>query len=273
MKHSTPTIGLISGLGELPKAIALDARGKGYNVICIALENLSGDMGPFVDVLKWSNAGKVSGMIEFFKKNGVRDVVIAGKVPKTLLYKGGLKPDMRALKMLFSLKDKSDGSILSALSKELEKEDMRLLRVTDFSTGLLTPEGVLTKKSPSKKEAKDIEFGFRFAKAISGFHIGQTVVVKNGAIMAVEAIEGTDEAIKRGGELAGGGATVVKVSNPAQDMRFDVPVVGIETLDAMLEAGIAVLAAEAHKSIFLQRDEFISRADKSGIKVVGIKGE
>lgn len=266
------SIGLISGQGALPRAIALDARARGYRVFVVALEHLSDDLSAHADKLKRLNAGKVGGIMEFFGENGVKEVVMAGKVPKTLLLKGGLKPDLRAMKMLMTLKDHSDEGILSALAREAEKEGIRFLKITDFASGLLAPEGVLTGKKPSKDEWKDIEFGFKMAKAIGGLDIGQTVVVKGQSVVAVEALEGTDETIRRAGRLTDGGATVVKVSKPDQDMRFDVPVVGMETLSAMLEADIAALAVEAGKCIFLDRDALIAEADEAGIKVVGFAG-
>lgn len=269
-KGSLTPLALIAGLGELPKAVAQAARSKGYRVVAVALESLADEsLKPHVDVFKWFNAGKVGGMITFLKKNGVKEAVMAGKVPKSLLYKGGIRPDLRAAKLLITLKNRGDDTILLAAAQELQKEGIRLLDITDFCTGLLTPEGTLTRKGPSRSEWKDIEFGFRMAKEIGRLDIGQTVVVKKQAVMAVEAIEGTDEAITRGGRFAKG-ATVVKVSKPGQDMRFDVPVVGMETLHIMMEADIRVLAVEAEKSIFLKRDEFVKEAGKAGITVVGV---
>jgi hypothetical protein len=266
-------LGLIAGQGELPRAVAMDARAKGYKVVAVALDSLADDsLESCVDVMGRFNVGKVGKIIEFLKKNNVKETVMAGKVPKSLLYKGDIKLDLKAIKLLFSLKDRRDDSILLAASKELEKHGIRLLDMTDFCSGLLTPEGVLTSTKPSRSEWKDIKFGFKMAKEIGRLDIGQTVVVKEQAVMAVEAIEGTDEAIRRGGRLANGGATVVKVSKPEQDMRFDVPVVGMKTLQTMIEAKIRVLAVEAGKSIFLQRDEFIKEAEEAGITVVGYRG-
>lgn len=266
-------VGLIAGLGILPEVVADDARAKGYAVAAVAIEGLASEtLAGRVDSIKRLNAGKIGGIIDFLKQSGAGEVVMAGKVPKGLLYSGGIRPDLRAAKMLFSLKDRSDDSIMLAITNELEKEGMRLLSMTDFCGGLLTPEGVLTKKAPSKGQWKDIEFGLRIVKEIGRLEIGQTVVVKDRAVMAVEAIEGTDETLLRGGRLAGGGGVAVKASRPAQDMRLDVPVVGLGTLEAMMEADIAVLALEAQKSVFLERDAFIKAADETGIKVVGVSG-
>ena len=267
-----PKLGLIAGKGYLPMAVAGEARYKGYEVIAVGLEHLAEqELTEVVDEIRWINAGKINEIIAFFKKSGVSEAVMAGKVPKSLLYKGGISPDLRAIKLLFSIKDKSDDSILLALARELAKDDITLLKTTDFTSSLIMPEGVLTKEQPSEGEWKDIEFGWKIAKEIGRLDIGQTVVVKNQAVMAIEAIEGTDEAIKRGGQLANGGAVIVKVSKPQQDMRFDVPVVGTDTLNSICEVQGRVLAVEAGKSIILNQEELVKEAERAGITIVGLK--
>jgi DUF1009 family protein len=266
-------LGLIAGTGELPMAIASEAKAQGYTVIAIALEPLADkSLSSYVDEIKWVNVGKFGKIIDSLKKYGIKKAVMAGKVPKSLLYKSKIMPDLRAVKLLFSLKDRSDDSILIAIAKELEKEGINLLDITPFSSGLLTPEGVLTEDGPTEDEWKDIAFGWRIAKEIGRLDIGQTVVVKNQAVMAVEAIEGTDEAIRRGGKLASKGAVVVKVSKPDQDMRFDVPAVGLDTLKAMVEVGARVLSVEPKSSIILNRDKLIKESKKAGISIVGYAG-
>ncbi|OGW26464.1 MAG: hypothetical protein A2X59_08805 [Nitrospirae bacterium GWC2_42_7] len=266
-------IGLIAGSGELPAAVASAAHSSGYTVFAVGLEPLADkSLSDHVDEIKWVNVGKLGAMLDALKKAGIKEAVMAGKVPKSLLFKSKITPDLRAMKLLFSLKDKSDDSIMLAIAKELKKEGITLLNTTDFSTALLTPEGVLTKIKPTKEEWKDLAFGWTIAKEIGRLDIGQTIVVKNQAVMAVEAIEGTDEAIKRGGILAGEGAVIIKVSKPKQDLRFDVPVVGNSTLMAMLEVKARVLAVESQKSILLNREEMIAKADKAGISVLGFSG-
>jgi UDP-2,3-diacylglucosamine hydrolase len=267
-------LGLIAGAGELPIAVASDARSQGYQVIAVALEPLADKtLTSCVDEIKWVNVGKLGKLIDSLKDFGIKEAVMAGKVSKTLLYKSKISPDLRAVKLLFSLKDKKDDSILLAITKELEDEGIHLLDITRFSSGLLMPDGVITKRKPSGDEWKDIEFGWKVAKEIGRLDIGQTVVVKNQAVMAVEAIEGTDEAIRRGGKLSGGDAVVVKVSKPNQDMRFDVPTVGLDTLKAMIDVGAKVLAVESGKSIILNREKMIEDSKKAGISVVGYSGE
>ena len=216
--------------------------------------------------------GRFGEIIKQLKKFSVREAVMAGKVPKNLLYqdKKSLMPDLRAVKFLFSLKDYSDNTLMQAISTELEKDGVKLLKTTTFTENLLTPDRVLTKKHPKKSQWRDIEFGWRIAKEIGRLDIGQTIVVKDAAVMAVEAIEGTDEAIIRGGNLAKDGAVVIKVSRPQQDMRLDVPVVGINTLLTMKKVNAEVLALEAGKSIIIDKEEFIKEANKAKIAVVGI---
>ena len=273
IQHSDKKLGLIAGMGELPIAVAGEAKSQGYTICAIALEPLADkSLSSHVDEIKWVNVGKLGTLINSLKKSGIKEAVMAGKVSKTLLYKSKITPDLRAVKLLFTLKDRRDDSILLAIAKELADEGIELLDITLFSTGLLMPEGVLTKNKPSNDEWKDIEFGWKMAKEIGRLDIGQTVVVKNRAVMAVEAIEGTDEAIKRGGKLAGEGAVVVKVSKPNQDMRFDVPAVGLQTLSAMQEVKARVLCVEAKKSLILNKDKLLEVAKIAGISIVGYSG-
>jgi hypothetical protein len=266
-----PKLGLIAGNGELPLAVAEEARAKGYEVIAIGLEPLADRaLTSAVNNMRWINVGKLGDIIGYLKKSGVSEAVMAGKVPKSLLFKSKITPDLRAIKLLFTLKDQSDDSILLAIAKELKKDGITLLNTTDFTTSLLTPEGVITAECPTENEWKDIAFGWKIAKEIGRLDIGQTVVIRNQAVMAVEAIEGTDEAIRRGGTLAGSGAVVIKVSKPQQDMRFDVPVVGPDTLRSMIAVQARVLAVESQKSILLQRARIAAEADNAGISIVGI---
>ncbi len=272
MKHDKETkiIGLIAGKGELPKAVAAEAKDKGFRVVAVALDHLADrKLASHVDEIEWVNVGKLATIIESLKRFGADRAVMAGKVPKSLLYKGNITPDLRAMKLLFTLKDRSDDSILLAITKELEKDGITLLNTTDFCQDMLAPEGILTEEGLTKDEWEDIRFGWKLAREMGRLDIGQTVVVKGKAVMAVEAIEGTDEAIRRGGSYAGEGAVVVKVSKPDQDMRFDVPVVGLDTLQAMIEVKARVLAIEAGRSILLGKERVLKEADEAGISVVG----
>lgn len=267
-------IGIIAGAGELPLVIAQDAKNRGYRVVTAALEHLaSPDLEALSDRFCWINVGKLGALIDYLKTEQVTEAIMAGKVPKALLFKAKIVPDMRAVKLLFSMKDRTDDGILRALTGELQREGVRIVDTVSFSPDLLMPSGVITRNRPSQDEWKDIMFGWTIAKGIGSMDIGQTVVVKGKAVMAVEAIEGTDEAILRGGSYANGGAIVVKVSKPHQDMRLDVPAIGLMTLDTMIRAGARVLALEAGKSIIIDRQKMITRADEAGITIVGVTPE
>lgn len=276
MDNSSGTIGLIAGMGELPRAVASGAKRMGYRVVAIALKPPGNEsLRAVVDDFHKVHIGRLGRLIALLKELSITEAVMAGKVPKDLLYKNRkiIFPDLKALKLLRSLKNRSDDTIMHAVVRELEKEGIRLLQTTTFTGDLMAPKGVLTDIAPSEEEWRDIRFGWEIARKIGSTDIGQAVVVKDRAVMAIEAIEGTDEAIKRGGGLAGGGAVVIKVSKPQQDMRFDVPVVGIDTLHAMKEVRARVLALEAGKCIIIDREEFIIEAEKRGITVVGISPE
>ena len=267
-------IGLIAGAGELPLIIAGDAKDRGYRVVTVALENLASEhLKALSDEFRWVNPGKFGELIDTFKKHRVNEAIMAGKVPKSLLYKSKITPDLRALKLLFSIRDKSDDAILNAITKELASEGIEIVDTLKFSPHLLTPEGCLTKKGPDDEEWKDIEFGWKIAKEIGKLDIGQTVVIKGRAVMAVEAIEGTDEAILRGGKLAGENAVVVKVSKPQQDMKLDVPAVGLDTLKSMEKVRARVLAVESQRSMIVSREKVIEEAERAGISIVGISAE
>ena len=274
-KSEKPKIlGLIAGLGELPAVVSSEAKKKGYNVIGIALQPPADyTLKPFVDDFHKVRIVQLGKLISLLNKLSVSDIVLAGKVPKRLLYKNkrNLIPDARTLKLLFSLKDFSDDTIMTAFVNEFQKEGFKVLDITTFTKNLLAPEKILTHKKPTKAELQDIEFGWKITKKMGMLDIGQTVVIKDKAVMAVEAIEGTDEAITRGSHLAQGGAVVIKVSKPGQDMRFDVPVVGNSTLTTMKKAKAGVLAVEANKTIILDMSGFIKEADKAGLVVIGVK--
>ena len=266
-------LGLVAGMGKLPQIVAAEARKKGYRVTGFALQPPSEDsLKKHVEDFHKVNIGHFGKLISLMKKMSITEAVMAGKVPKSLLYRNKMKliPDMRTVKVLFSLKNQADDTIMLAIVKELEKDGIRLLKITQFTKDSLVPEGVLTRRKPSNEESDDIEFGWRLAKKMGQLDIGQTVIVKDRSVMAIEAIEGTDEAIKRGGGLAEAGAVVVKVSKPKQDLRFDVPVIGIETLRSMQRSNAAVLAVEASKTIIIDIDKFRNEADKAGISVIGI---
>jgi len=269
-------LGLIAGMGGLPLALAVEARKMGHYIVAIALQPPADEsLKPLADEFHKISVGRFGGLLSLLKKQSITNVVMAGKIPKTLLYenKASIIPDLKAVKLLFSLKNHSDDTIMGAVVRELENKGITVHKTTDFTKDLLVPEGIMTSRKPSKKDLQDIDFGWGVARNIGGLDIGQTVVVKNLAVMAVEAIEGTDKTISRGGKLADKDGVVIKVSKPQQDMRFDVPVVGIETLRTMKKVSARVLALEAGKCIIVEREKFIKEADKSGIVVIGVKND
>ena len=265
-------IGIIAGAGSLPLHVADQAIDRGYQVVAIAF---SGFTDPAVQSrvgqVSWFKLGQVEKIISFLKSQDIRRVIMAGKIEKSsLLRLWNLRPDRRAIKLLRQLADWRDDTILAAAADVLSKEDIMVEEITSWAGKLMAAPVVMTRKSPNNGQWKDIEFGRTMAQGIGGLDIGQTVVVRNGAVIAVEAIEGTDRAIRRAGELQIAEAVVVKMAKPNQDMRFDVPGVGPSTIDSMTEAKAAVLAIEAGKTMITNYDEMINKANKAKISVVGI---
>ncbi len=265
-------IGLIAGNGTFPIAIARAAREKGLQVIAVAHEGeTQPELAQWVDGIFWIKVGQLGKLIKIFKEQDVRDVLMAGGIKKTHLFSGAL-PDMRAIALLARMIHKKDDSLLRAVADELQSEGITVRASTLYLDNILAPRGVLTRTKPSKDDLRDIDFGWQLAKEIGRLDIGQTVVVKGQAVLAVEAIEGTDEAIRRGGRLCGQGAVVVKVCKPQQDLRFDLPAVGIQTIRTMQEVKAACLAVEAGKTIIFDHDLVAAEADRAGITIVAIDG-
>ncbi len=263
-------IGLIAGNGTFPIAFARAAKEKGMRVVAVAHEGeTQPELSQWVDAIFWIKVGQLGKLISIFKEQDVHDVLMAGGIKKTRLF-GGM-PDLRAAALLAKMLYKKDDSILRAVATELESEGIRVRESTLYLDNLLAPAGVLTRKRPSKDEQKDIEFGWEMAKEIGRLDIGQTVVVKGRAVLAVEAIEGTDETIRRGGRLCGRGAVVVKICKPQQDLRFDLPAVGLQTIKTMLEVNAACLAVEAGKTILFDREAVAAEADRAGISIVAVQ--
>jgi DUF1009 family protein len=263
-------IGLIAGNGTFPIAFARAAKEKGLQIIAVAHEGETlPELAQWVDDIFWIKVGQLGKLISVFKEQGVHDVLMAGGIKKTRLFQGGM-PDLRGAALLARMLYKKDDSILRAVAAELESEGITVRESTLYLDNLLTSAGVLTKRKPSKDEQKDIDFGWHMAKEIGKLDIGQTVVVKDQAILAVEAIEGTDEAIRRGGRLCGQGAVVVKICKPQQDMRFDLPAVGMQTIRAMQEVKASCLAVEAGKTIIFDREIIAREADLQGIAIVAV---
>jgi hypothetical protein len=265
-------LGLIAGQGSLPLEVARSARRRGQRMVCVALRDLaSPELETCADEITWIHLGEAAAGIAAFHRAGVQEAVMAGKVPKQVLYRdsAALRLDGSAVALMSGLRDRRDDTILKAIADFLERVGIRLLPQWAFSPELLAPAGPQGSLSPTPEQQADIAFGFPIARQIGELDIGQTVVVKDRAVLAVEAIEGTDAAIRRAGGIAAGGC-VVKVAKPAQDARFDVPTIGLGTLESLLAARASVLAFEAGATIVLERDALASRADACGIAVVGV---
>ena len=268
------TLGLIAGKGRFPFLVAEEARQEGYRVVCCGIASESDPaIEKLTDVYREVKLGQLKRLRDFFKSEGVSKAVMAGKIEKVRIFQGHVEPDLEMAKVLLKVRDFRDDSLLGGVADYLASHGIELQDSTRFLTRSLPGRGVLGKKKPSREVQEAIEFGWRTAKALAGLDIGQTVVVKRKAVLALEAIEGTDETIRRGGALGQGDVIVVKVAKPNQDMRFDVPAVGLGTLERLMEAKAKALAFEAGKTLFLDLEKFIQGADRAGIAVVGYSDE
>jgi len=264
-------IGLIAGKGQFPLLFAQAARGQGVTVIAVAHR---GETDPalesLVHELHWIYVGQLGKIIRIFKAAGVRRAVMAGGISRGRLFKE-FRPDWRALSVVRRAGAGKDDRLLRAVAAEMEQEGITIAPSTLFLDDLLAAVGKLSRRSPSQEELKDIELGLQAAKELGRLDIGQCVVVRRQVVVALEAIEGTDDTIRRGGTLAGPGAVVVKVSKPNQDLRFDVPAVGLDTIATMREVEAAVLAIEAGKTLIFNREDMLKIAGQAGIAIWGLK--
>lgn len=263
-------VGVLSGIGHLPVEVARSAKSQGLEVIAIAVvPEVDAELAQIADTYYDINIGKIGKIISTLKKHKVTQVTMIGKVTKEVLYKAGkIIPDLRAIKILTSIPDRKDDTIMNAIVKELESEGIHVMEQTELIKPLMPKPGVLTKRAPSEAELADMEFGFEMAKAIGGLDIGQTVVVKNRAVMAVEAIEGTDACILRGGFLGKGNVIVAKAAKPSQDQRFDIPGFGMKTLESMIHAGATGIVIEAGNTLIAEREKTIAMADEHNITIL-----
>jgi UDP-2,3-diacylglucosamine hydrolase len=265
-------VGIIAGTGTLPLHVAAQAMERGHPVLAIAFPGFT---DPCIEELAnetvWLKLGQLQKAIAALKARGISRVVMAGKIEKVnLMRPWNLGLDRRSLRMIRSLKDWRDDTLLAAIAGELHRDGIVVDEITVWARTLMAPQGVLTKRSPSRRQWADIAFGRRMARGIGELDIGQTVVVKNAAVIVVEAIEGTDKAIRRAADLDIRGTVVVKMAKPQQDMRFDVPGVGPSTIESMTTAGSEVLAVESGKTMISDFDAMIREANKWKISVVGI---
>ncbi len=264
------TLAIIAGNGAYPFAMARAARAAGVRRIAVAAFQNETDpgMASLADEIEWMRVGQLGKMLGFLQRSGARQAVMSGQIhPKNLF---DLRPDLKALLLLGKLRERNAESIFGLIASEMMVVGVELLPATTFMEEFLAPVGLIAGPKLGRRETADVEFGFRIAKEISRLDIGQTVVVKGGTVLAVEAFEGTNAAIARGGELGRKDAVMVKVSKPNQDLRFDVPVIGPLTLEAARQARIRVLGIEAGRTLLLERDKLLALAAEHRISIVGL---
>jgi len=275
-------VGLIAGWGRYPLVVAEALRAAGHEVYCLAVKGHADPrLAEVCHDFCWSGLAKFGGAMRYFKRHGVSEATMAGKIRKVVLFRPGgwlsHLPDWRTIRMfaphfLTRRKDLKDDTLLGAIVEEFAAEGIHFGPATDYAPNLLVGQGQLTRLGPSPRQQEDIEFGWRMAKEMGRLDVGQSVAVKDRAVMAVEAIEGTDECIRRAGTLCkSGGFTVVKVAKPQQDMRFDVPTIGRRTLKTMIHSGGRVLAVEARRTIILDEPELIDFANQNRLIVVSLE--
>lgn len=263
---------MIAGNGKFPLIFAEQAKREGVSLVTVAHRGeTSEEIERVTDEVTWIRVGELGKIIRTFQEAGVREAVMAGGIQKARLL-SNFRPDLRGAAFLARLKSRDDDRLLRGVAEELEGEGIRVLESTVFLSQIMPPEGVLTRRSPNSLQWEDVRYGFQLAKEIGHLGIGQCVVVKDRVVLAIEAVEGTNAAIRRGGSLSKGGFVVVKVSKPEQDLRFDVPAVGVDTIKVVHEQNGAVLAVEAGKTILLEKDELLSEAEQAGLVVVAVSG-
>jgi UDP-2,3-diacylglucosamine hydrolase len=270
MQVDLQTIGIIAGGGQFPRLFIEAAHKEGRRVIVVAHKGETDEgVAAAADAVIWVKLGQLGKVISFLRKEGAGETVFLGTITKTQIFRDVL-PDFKALSLWNKIDRKQDDAILRAFAAALEREGIKVLESTIYLRHLLFPAGILTKKKLSAAQRQDIVFGWQNARAIGKLDIGQCVVVRDCTVLAVEAIEGTDAAILRGGMLAKEKAVVVKVKKPGQDFRFDLPATGLTTIKTLQQVKGAVLAVEAGQSLLFDRQKMIEEANKSGIVVVGV---
>ena len=264
------TIGLIAGSGRFPLLLAESARRAGHRVIATGfVRQTLPELEAAVDALTWVKLGEFGKIASALKQGGASEVIMLGGVAKVRYFRDAWL-DAAALKILAQVAIRSDDNLLRAIARWLEEQGLPVVDATPFLADRVAPEGLLGRRAPSEAEWRDARYGLELARGIGRLELGQTVVVKDGVALAVEALEGTDACIRRGGELAEG-AVVAKAVKPQQDRRFDLPAVGPDTVEVMREVKARVLAVEADATLVMDRDEMVRRADKAGIAIVGVR--
>ena len=265
-------IGIIAGGGQFPTLFAKAAKTAGYTVVAAAHRSeTAAELAHYVDAIEWVHLGQLKKIIRFFRKNEVTQAVMMGSITKTRMFTD-VRPDIKAIALLAGMRHTHDDGILRAVAGALEKDGIAIRASTFLMPELLAPEGCWTHRRPGASELADMAVGWRIAKEIGHLDIGQCVVVAGGSVMAVEAVDGTDATIARGGRLGYGQAVVVKVCKPNQDFRFDVPAVGTQTIEGMVAAGATALAVEAGRAVVFDRADMVAAADAAGVCIVAFSG-
>jgi DUF1009 family protein len=263
-------LGLIAGNGRFPFLVARQARKEGRKVVAVAIrEETDPTLAEQVDEIHWVGLGELGKCIDALSGSGVTEAVMAGQVKHPRIF-SGIVPDLKLLGVLTRLAVKNTDSLIGGVADALEREGIHLRPSTELLADQLATRGAMTRDTPSSKEQRDIAYGEEVARILAGKDLGQTVVIKDQAAVALEAMEGTDEVIARAGRIAGAGCTVVKVAKPRQDMRFDVPVVGHGTLAAMKEAGARTLAVDSGRTLLIEKERFLAEADDARLVVWGL---
>ncbi len=271
-------LGLIAGNGRFPFLVLDAARGAGHDVTVVALKDETfpelADLAarPPAAAFHWIALGQLGTLIRLFEEAGVTQAVMAGQVKHSQLFAVMASADAALLRVLMRLKTRNTDGLIGGIAEAMRDKGIELLNSTAFLAPLLAAEGVLTRRSPDGDERSDLAFGYHIADVIAGLDVGQTIAVKSAAVVAVEAMEGTDAIIARAGQLAGAGVCIVKVAKPNQDMRFDVPVVGVSTIEAMKAAGATILSVDAGRTLMIDGDAIVRAADEAGICIVGRAG-
>jgi UDP-2,3-diacylglucosamine hydrolase len=261
-------LGIIAGSGQLPFVAAAEARAQGRRVVAVAVqEEADTALVDHVDAIHWVRVGQLGAVVRALRLERVTEAILLGKVAITHLF-SKVRPDLLGAKVLLKARDLRGDSLLEAIVEALAAEGIRVLETPRFLGPLLLKSGRLTRRAPTAREQRDIALGREVARQIATLRVGQTVVVKHGTVLAVESVEGTDAAVRRGGELGQGGVVVVKVSRPDQDLRFDMPTVGPETLSALRDASATALALDAERTLLLERERFVAEADALDLTVV-----
>lgn len=261
--------GLIAGNGQFPFLVLEGARKQGVELSVVAIkEETDKKMDAAAADVAWVGIGQLGKMISFFKERGVTQAIMAGQVKHVQLFSGAM-PDVRMVKMLWKLPRRNTVALIGGVAAEMAKEGIELIDSTYFVQDHLAPPGTITKRKPSDQELANIKYGLDIAAEIVRLDLGQTIVVRGNACVAIEAMEGTDATIRRAGELANGKLTVIKVAKPDQDMRFDVPVIGVPTIETMIAAGATCLSVTAGKTLIFDRDQAVGLANRNKIAIIG----